>query len=181
VSALLAAEAYKLRTTRASLGTVVGLLAFVVLLLVIEFATASGAALTESSRQRQVVGVGSVATIFAALAGILAVTSEFRHGTITPTLLVSPRRLRLLWAKLAASALVGALLGGAGYGLGDRAPNAPDGTRRPRAGHRPSSPARPAPRRVGRAPSRFRWSAARDRESPARSSTSLLRSGPGSP
>lgn len=117
MSALLAAEAYKLRTTRASLGTVAALGASVVLLLVIEVATASSAALAEGERQRQAVGVGSVAMIFAALVGILAMTSEFRHGTITPTLLVSPRRLRLLSGKLAAAALVGALLGTAGYGL----------------------------------------------------------------
>ena len=35
--------------------------------------------------------------------GILAITSEFRHGTITPSLLVVPNRVRLVLAKLGAS------------------------------------------------------------------------------
>ena len=43
--------------------------------------------------------------------GILCITNEFRHGTITPTLLVSPNRIRLVLAKLVASLLVGFVLG----------------------------------------------------------------------
>ena len=37
---------------------------------------------------------------FTLLLGILAVTSEFRHGTITPSLLVVPNRTTLMLAKL---------------------------------------------------------------------------------
>ena len=43
--------------------------------------------------------------------GILCITNEFRHGTITPTLLVSPDRIRLVLAKVVASLLVGLVLG----------------------------------------------------------------------
>ena len=43
--------------------------------------------------------------------GILAITSEFRHGTITPSLLVVPDRVRLVLAKLGASVLIGLALG----------------------------------------------------------------------
>ena len=39
---------------------------------------------------------------FALVIGILAVTNEFRHGTITPTLLVMPDRTQLMLAKLVA-------------------------------------------------------------------------------
>ena len=46
---------------------------------------------------------------FATLAGLLAVTSEFRYGTIRPTLLFEPRRRVVLAAKLAAAALAGVL------------------------------------------------------------------------
>ena len=40
--------------------------------------------------------------IFPAVLGVLAVTTEFRHKTITPTLLVEPRRSLVLGAKLVA-------------------------------------------------------------------------------
>jgi len=36
--------------------------------------------------------------------GIRAVTEEFRHGTITPTLLAAPRRQKLVVAKAIAVA-----------------------------------------------------------------------------
>src|SRR4051794_13757795 len=36
------------------------------------------------------------------LLGVLAVTAEFRHGTVTGTFLQSPRRIRVLAAKAAA-------------------------------------------------------------------------------
>ena len=52
---------------------------------------------------------GVTAILFSTLAGLLAVTSEFRYGTIRPTLLVQPRRRVVLGAKLAAAALVGVL------------------------------------------------------------------------
>jgi hypothetical protein len=50
--------------------------------------------------------------LFAALLGALSVTSEFRHGTIRPTLLVTPSRRRVIAAKIGASMLIGA-----GFGL----------------------------------------------------------------
>ena len=56
-----------------------------------------------------VLGAGAVGGFFATLAGLLVVTSEFRYGTIRPTLLFQPRRRVVLLAKLGASALVGVL------------------------------------------------------------------------
>jgi ABC-2 type transport system permease protein len=43
--------------------------------------------------------------------GILCITNEFRHGTITPTLLLTPDRVRLVLAKLVASLAVGLVIG----------------------------------------------------------------------
>jgi len=48
---------------------------------------------------------------FVLVLGILAITSEFRHGTITPSLLVTPDRVRLVLAKLGATVLTGLGLG----------------------------------------------------------------------
>jgi hypothetical protein len=39
------------------------------------------------------------------------VTSEFRHQTLTPTFLATPKRGTVLWAKLVAGILIGALYG----------------------------------------------------------------------
>jgi ABC-type transport system involved in multi-copper enzyme maturation permease subunit len=59
--------------------------------------------------------VYSVATaigyVFPVLLGALATTGEFRHQTITPTFLATPRRWTVLIAKLIVGLLVGALLG----------------------------------------------------------------------
>jgi ABC-type transport system involved in multi-copper enzyme maturation permease subunit len=46
-----------------------------------------------------------------ALVGALAVTTEFRHKTLTPTFLAEPRRWRVLAAKLVAALPVGAAFG----------------------------------------------------------------------
>jgi ABC-2 type transport system permease protein len=49
--------------------------------------------------------------------GIVSVASEYRFGTIVPTLLAEPRRRRVLFAKTAALAGVGAVVGAVGFGL----------------------------------------------------------------
>jgi ABC-2 type transport system permease protein len=52
--------------------------------------------------------------VFPVVVGALSVTGEFRHLTITPTLLAEPRRSLVLGAKLLASVPVGVLFGLAG-------------------------------------------------------------------
>ena len=51
----------------------------------------------------------SGATFCATFVGLIAVTSEFRYGTIHPTLLFEPRRRVVLAAKLVATAIAGGL------------------------------------------------------------------------
>lgn len=53
----------------------------------------------------------AVGYVFPLLVGTLMVTAEFRHKTLTPTFLATPRRGRVLVAKLAVGVLLGALLG----------------------------------------------------------------------
>ena len=47
----------------------------------------------------------------------MAITSEFRHGTIRPTFVVTPHRTRVIAAKVIASLLMGVLFGLAAIGL----------------------------------------------------------------
>ena len=53
----------------------------------------------------------SLGYVFPLVIGALSMTGEFRHETITPTLLAEPRRGRVLGAKLVVGAVFGALYG----------------------------------------------------------------------
>jgi len=53
----------------------------------------------------------SLGYVFPVLVGAMVMTSEFRHQTITPTLLAEPRRTVLLAAKMLSSVAVGLLFG----------------------------------------------------------------------
>lgn len=53
--------------------------------------------------------VTAVGYVFPLLIGTLVVTAEFRHQTLTPTFLATPKRGRVLIAKLAVGALLGIL------------------------------------------------------------------------
>jgi hypothetical protein len=60
---------------------------------------------------RDLVGAGITGYLFALLLGVLIVTTEFRHKTVTTSLLVSPRRSTFVVAKLVLAAIVSAVLG----------------------------------------------------------------------
>jgi ABC-2 type transport system permease protein len=109
----LRAELYKLRSTRALAGLLAAMFALVTLAMLLHCFGLSIGKLTSRGDQRAVfveVGV-SLGAVFAGLVGALSITSEIRSGTIRPTLLVTPRRGRVLAAK-AVSAFV------AGFGIG---------------------------------------------------------------
>jgi ABC-2 type transport system permease protein len=112
---LVTAELFKLRTTRTFYGVVGGALGLVLAILIIAAATATWQ--PGDTPLRDLTGISGFAQVFALVLGILAVTSEFRHGTITPSLLVVPDRVRLTFAKLGASLAAGLMLGLASTGL----------------------------------------------------------------
>lgn len=58
------------------------------------------------------------AYVFAIIIGTLGMTQELRHQTLTSTLLAEPRRNRVMVAKLAAYAVVGAIYGVVGVVFG---------------------------------------------------------------
>ena len=86
------AELLKIRSTRTTLGLALGLVAIVLLFVLLTALLSSVSDLSQKENQRSLFGIGSFAGVFAALAGIMLVTGEFRFGTIRPTFLFTPRR-----------------------------------------------------------------------------------------
>jgi ABC-2 type transport system permease protein len=112
MSTQLRSELLKQRSTRTNLLVLlwmVGLLGVVVLLHVFSF---SAETLGRYDNQLKVLGLGTtLGTLFASLLGAMSITGEIRHGTIRPTFLATPRRSRVIAAKVAASALGGVAIG----------------------------------------------------------------------
>jgi ABC-2 type transport system permease protein len=112
VTGLLASELLKLRTIRSTWGyvaTAVGLAALITAGTI--GSESEGGRLASDFQRRLVTDATAFApTILALLLGITLVTNEFRHGTITPTLLSSPRRDRVVGAKLVTGAGMGVAL-----------------------------------------------------------------------
>jgi ABC-type transport system involved in multi-copper enzyme maturation permease subunit len=117
VKAQLRAELLKQRTSGTALGLFAAMLGLVALAVLLHGLVPAGN-LDSSSEQLMVLGRGEfLGALFAALLGALSITSEFRHGTIRPTLLVAPRRERVIAAKVWASTLIGAAFGLVGSAL----------------------------------------------------------------
>ena len=112
------AEVLKIRSTRTTLGIVLGMVALIVLFSLLTGLASKEPDLLTTEDQRSALAVGSLAGVFSALAGIMLVTSEYRYGTIQPTYMFTPRRWRVLSAKLAAGALAGLVFGIVGVALG---------------------------------------------------------------
>ncbi|HEX6763227.1 MAG TPA: hypothetical protein VF094_10535 [Gaiellaceae bacterium] len=112
------AELLKIRSTRTTVGIVLGMVALVLLFSLLSGLLTKAPNLMRTEDQRGLLSVGSLAGVFSALAGIMLVTSEYRFGTIRPTFLFTPRRSRVVGAKLAAGLLAGIVFGVVGEGLG---------------------------------------------------------------
>ena len=110
MSRAIAAELFKLRTTRTSWGVTLGSLALVLVISTIA-ALAGEFSVGDEAPGPDLLEIAGLVQIFALVLGILIVATEFRHGTITPTLLAVPDRVRLVLAKLVAALGAGALLG----------------------------------------------------------------------
>lgn len=112
------AELLKVRSTRTTVGLVLGMIALVILFALLTGLLTNAANLSGASDQRGLLGVGGIAGVFSGLAGVLLVTSELRFGTIRPTFLFTPRRVTVMTAKLLVGLLAGLGFGIAGEGAG---------------------------------------------------------------
>jgi ABC-2 type transport system permease protein len=109
MSRAISSELLKLRTTRTFLALVCSAALLVGAASVL--AAALGTWRTGDTRPGEdLVGITYFAMMFALVLGVLAVSTEFRHGTIAPTLLAVPGRGRMIAAKLAAHLVAGFLL-----------------------------------------------------------------------
>lgn len=113
MSPAIRAELFKQRSARTATGllaTMTGLVLLVVLVHGLGLAPQSFG--TRSDQLDVLFGWGGVfGSLFAGLLGAMTVTSEFRFGTIRPTLLANPARRRLITAKTAASMTLGSVYG----------------------------------------------------------------------
>lgn len=110
---VLRAELHKQRSIPTTAGLFAGMLGLVVMAVVLHGIGLPADDLASRDNQLMVLGRGEfLGALFAALLGAMSMTAEIRHGTIRPTLLVSPRRGRVVAAKVTISALIGG-----GFGL----------------------------------------------------------------
>jgi ABC-2 type transport system permease protein len=110
MSTLVGTEVLKLRTTRSWWGMLIGLLVFTVLLTALTASLAGvspgpGAPVTPGpddpavARSAYTGAFTNTGYIFTLVLGVLAISGEYRHQTITPTFLATPRRSRVVFAK----------------------------------------------------------------------------------
>lgn len=111
--ALLLAELLKQRSTRTALGLFAAMLGLVLLAVLLHGFGLPAEDLGSTHVQLMVLGRGEfLGVLFAALLGAMSITAEIRHGTIRSTFLVTPRRARVVAAKVSVSILIGT-----GFGL----------------------------------------------------------------
>jgi ABC-2 type transport system permease protein len=114
----LRSELFKQRTTRTAPILLASMVGVVLLVVCLHVFTLNAADLSQAANQPKVFGWGTtIGALFAALAGAIGITAEFRSGTIRPTLLANPDRTRVIAAKAGAAAVAGLVIGLLAAGL----------------------------------------------------------------
>lgn len=114
---LMRTELFKIRTTRTGWGMLALTLGFVVCPVVFIAPTAgTGGAnalppLSDPDTVRTLYGSATSGTTFVMILGIIGMTGEYRHQTLTQAFLQTPRRSRVIAAKMIAYAGTGAMFG----------------------------------------------------------------------
>ena len=118
MSGQLRAELLKHRSTFTNPGLFLAMLGLVLLAVLLHGLALPADRLASASDQVQVFRFGSLlGALFAGLVGAMSITGEIRHGTIRPTFLITPRRGRVVAAKVVASGLVGIVFGLVAVGM----------------------------------------------------------------
>jgi ABC-2 type transport system permease protein len=121
IARLTRAEVRKLATTRAFLITVAIAAGLAVIAVVVDAAEAGQnhtAALGTAASTYQMLKLGAVCYVAMLIVGIIASGGEYRHKTIIPAMLITPRRSALVAAKTIAVAIAAVVLTGLTFGLG---------------------------------------------------------------
>jgi ABC-2 type transport system permease protein len=106
VTALLQSELLKIRTTRGWYVYLGILVLLVGAAAAAEVGTGADAERSTVELQVRVIDAAGISALLALILGITVITTEFRHGTITPTLLASPHREQVVGGKAIASGSV---------------------------------------------------------------------------
>jgi ABC-2 type transport system permease protein len=111
MTGLLGAEWLKIRTTRTLLWYLLGLVVIVGIAVAGQVANAPDFVLESEEGFINTLEASTAATFFTLLFGIIGMTGEYRHATITHTFLATPVRDRVVAAKVITYAGAGFLLG----------------------------------------------------------------------
>ena len=103
-------EALKLKTTRATMGLLLGAVAVNVFAAVAPGENAIREFAHPLVEQQSWFIVSTLMRVFLLVLGIRAITEEFRHGTITPTLLATPDRAKVVASKAVTVAAAGGIV-----------------------------------------------------------------------
>jgi ABC-2 type transport system permease protein len=116
---LIRTEWLKLATTRGPWAVIAGVTALTAL--ITPFAMADighgSASRAADAREALAIGPGFITALLLLLLGALAAAGEFHHRSIVSTYLITPRRGRILAAKLFAHATLGAVVAGIGVAI----------------------------------------------------------------
>jgi ABC-type transport system involved in multi-copper enzyme maturation permease subunit len=113
---LIGVEFYKLRTTRLLAGltlaatALVGLATVLMLALGDQLGDGEVGTIASEADLRSAVDVSTIAALFGLVLGATAIPGEIRYRTMTPSVLATPKRSRVVLAKAVAYAIAGAAL-----------------------------------------------------------------------